>query len=253
MSADIDSERYSLLSNVQLTEIIRRMGQIVATTPEDEAMREADLLAADIVEWSEEAAARPKYGPSHSFRDSPMKAGMEMFQDRLSEMEIVLKDGPRLQGVYVIDRWRTDDMSRHIAWIADRITAVKDPDSRRTLTELHTRAVEVADRFVVAIAVADLTVCLKHPFTNAVSARKFGLRAASAWEKLKLAKYCTPEHEALARETLMRAVRYRHDKKLGESQIAAAGRNRGKAERLLAEAREMLRQDQTEFSGGFEN
>lgn len=53
----------------------------------------------------------------------------------------------------------------------------------------------------------------------------------------------TAEDEAAARAGKMRAAHYRSDRKMEEAEVAAAGGNLKKAERLRAEAGVMLRQD----------
>jgi hypothetical protein len=116
------------------------------------------------------------------------------------------------------------------------------PEIETAREEAYEAAAEGEARYNEAV----IEAALERDFANVSSARSVITQCDRAVEALANLKRLRPEVLFMAGQAKQRAARYRHDKRIDDAEVAAAGGTKaglGKAERLRREAAVMLQQD----------
>jgi hypothetical protein len=205
----------------------------LASLPDDKAMAEVDGLLAGLQRADVSQQPAPAVGWEHN------QARSEIERLR-SEVDRVRNAIPVAQAQLLWD-------GRMLLEQAQRLGCFWDLGTRTELAaELSATlvlATEVSEAAQVAGYKSGIKECQTRPIHNASTVKSIVAGIGDALEGLSRFRALTDEITAAARGAKERCARYRSQKKNDEADVAQAGGNEKKAERLRKEAAVLLAQD----------
>jgi hypothetical protein len=214
-------------SRDELAEWLAQMRD-VARLAGDEALDATDRLLWAYQEWRATGPPDP---------DDGLERDLTELRERMASLAALLERGgePR--------PYEADVLRAQVESVGRSMDATERERHGDQLAAIRTEAGALITRLHQAQHRAALTKALSHPLLSAVSVTHVLAAVEQAERALRDGGGWTPELEAQAREARTRAAEFRARKKSDEADVAAAGGNTRKAERLRAEAAAMLAQD----------
>lgn len=233
------------LTGLPVGEIDRWLREVhkVAALTGDSARDACDTLLWAI--WERFKAGNPVPPDAQDASDTLDDAAWARWQvtEDISRLRETITRLRRQRGAGQIDAWEPATLARQ----ASNVGHLAGPVARETMAAdiaaVQREAAELAGELVVAVQRQALVAYGARVIVNASSIPGIVGGIAQAVAELRRLGALTAEDEAMAERGTRRAVRYRSDRKMEEAEVAAAGGNIKKAERLRAEAAVLYRQD----------
>lgn len=174
-----------------------------------------------------------------STTDDYLSNGFDSFENRLDEVE------ERIKEKIISNVWEAEKIYNQISM--DSWISRQDKQRYKTLLLRAKKAVDDA-RFVVSVK--HIEACQHATLINLGSVKKVVREVIEAQNQLKIDRKLTPELEQKIRVAMERAAWFRAKKKLDEAEVAKAGGSEHKHQKLIEEAKVLLKLDWVEIFSG---
>lgn len=241
-----------VLTSLTYAELGQWLAEIrkVAALPEADALMATDLFVWSLLEWNSQRPVRA-FATGNGTRAAPdaMEADDTAWEARQVEDDLArlretmtrLRAAMALPGA--LPAWEPESLRRRADAVGHLVGRAARDMAATEIAAAKAEALALADELEIRIHVGQITDAGAVPILNASSVARIIGQVDRAVAFLREREAVTPAVEASARAAKTRAVKYRSDRKRDEAEVAAAGGNLRKAERLRAEAGVLYRQD----------
>lgn len=238
--------RQSTLTEDSLQSCLAAFRQVAAIRDEAEALSATDNVVAQIVRGMREAGLLPGVTDAGSHHSG---SEFDDWQIRSAEAQLdqINRTAARLEAALAVPEGLQPWDAVGLRGAVERLDEYVDAKVRQRLAgqlnRTRQRAHDVADRVEVACEGMAVRRAATQVLHNASSVTSILTAVDDAIVGLRSHGALTDELAQVAREAMVRAARFRCDKKLGEAEVAMAGGSDKRAEKLRREASTMLAQD----------